>query len=88
MILYHRTEEGVLAWDDIQFGYFVTQAQRYGRWLWNFFPPEIGGKDAKEAKANALKVEESIPQLLLPSEAQFEDVRTESEFHGLTGPQS
>lgn len=88
MILYHKTEDEVLAWDDIQFGYFVTQAQRFGRWLWNFFPPEVGGKDERETKANALKVKEATPELLLPSEAQFEDARTESEFHGLTGPQS
>ena len=87
MILYHKTEEEVLAWDDIQFSYFVTQARRYGAWLWNFFPPEIGGKDEMETKANALKLQEATPSLLLPSEAQFEDLREDSEFHGLIGPQ-
>lgn len=77
-----------MAWDDIQFSYFVAQADRFGRWLWNFFPPEPGGKNEAEIKASALKIREATPELLLPSEERFEDARTESEFHGLEGPQS
>jgi len=88
MTIYHMTMEEVLAWDDIQFGFFVCQADRFGRWLWNFFPPEVGGKDKHEAKANADAIRASMPALLLPSEERFEDARAESKFHGLIGPQS
>lgn len=81
------TGEEVLAWDDIQFANRVNQANRFGRWLWNFFPPEAGGKDEAEMKANADQIRAATPELLLPSEEKFEDIRAESEFHGIVGPQ-
>ena len=84
MILHPNKD--VLAWDDIQFRYFVTQADRFGRWLWNFFPPEIGGKDESEMKANADKIRAATPELLLPSEERMEDTRAVCESHGLIGP--
>ena len=86
MALYHKSEDQVLAWDDIQFRYFVQQADRFGRWLWNFFPPEVGGKDENETRENANKIRAATPELLLPSEERFEDARAVSESHGLIGP--
>ena len=87
MILFKKTEEEVLAWDDIQFAFYVNQSMRFGRWLWNFFPPEIGGKDENERAASKIEIDEATPQLLLPSDEKFEDVRSISESRGLTGPQ-
>ena len=86
MILYHKSEEEVVAWDDIQFAYYVNQADRFGRWLWNFFPPEVGGKDASEAQRNAQEVRQATSSLLLPSEERFEEARSECEAKGLIGP--
>jgi|GEM_PF-4783957 len=87
MVLYHKTETQVLAWDDIQFGYYVNQAQRFGRWLWNFFPPEVGGKTAKDAEKNAAQLRNATPELLVPSEEKMDDTRAECKAHGLIGPQ-
>ncbi|GAF97530.1 unnamed protein product [marine sediment metagenome] len=86
-ILFTKTEEEVLAWDDLQFADHVNKARQFGRWLWNFFPPQAGGKDEAEIKASADMIREATPELLLPSEEKFEDIRAESEFHGIVGPQ-
>jgi len=87
MSVYHKTAREVLDWDDIQIAFFVNKAQEIGRWLWNFFPPEAGGKDEGERKTNQMAISDATPQLLLPSEQKFEYLRNESEAHGLTGPQ-
>jgi len=87
MILYNKTEDDVVAWDDIQFRYFVRHATLFGRWLWNFFPPETGGKNEAEQRKNAMDLAAATPDLLFPSEEKFDDIREASEFHGLVGPQ-
>jgi len=87
MAVYHRSEKEVGQWDDIQFAYFVGEAQRIGRWLWNFFPPQVGGKKEAEIRENANTIRMATPELLLPSEANLEHVREESEAHGIIGPQ-
>jgi hypothetical protein len=86
MAVYHKSEVEVLRWDDIQFAYYVGEAQRIGRWLWNYFPPQVGGKKENEIKANADKIRAATPELLLPSNERFDDARKESEAHGLIGP--
>ena len=86
MAVYHKSEKQVLAWDDIQFAYFLRNAQLFGRWLWNFFPPEVGGKDENERRAAVQKLEEDTPSLLVPSHEQFEDIRAECDSHGIIGP--
>jgi len=86
MAVLHKSEDEVLAWDDIQFAYFVSQVDRFGRWLWNFFPPEVGGKDEAETKRHAQEIREATPELLLPSMERFEEARVESERKGLIGP--
>ena len=86
MILYSKTEKQVLAWDDIQFAYFLRQADAFGRWLWRFFPPEIGGKDENERSAAVQELQDKTPSLLVPSHEQFEHIRAECDSHGIIGP--
>ena len=86
MILYSKSEKQVLAWDDIQFAYFLRQADAFGRWLWRFFPPEIGGKDESARAEAAQKLENDTPSLVVPSSEQFEHIRAECDSHGIIGP--
>jgi len=87
MAVYHKNDaREVLEWDDIQFAYFLRQAQAMGRWLWNFFPPEVGGKDEGERRAAVQELQDKTPSLLVPSSEQFEDIRSECESHGIIGP--
>jgi hypothetical protein len=87
MAVYHKqSAREVLEWDDIQFAYFLRQAQAMGRWLWNFFPPEVGGKDESARRAAVQELQDKTPSLLVPSSEQFEDIRSECESHGIIGP--
>jgi len=86
MSVYHKSEQQVLAWDDIQFAYFLRQAQAIDRWLWNFFPPEVGGKDDGARREAVQKLQDDTPSLVVPSSEQFEDIRSECESHGIIGP--
>ena len=88
MALFHKSEEEVVSWDHKRFQFYVIQADRFCRSLWNYFPPEVGGKDEREMKENALKLQESTTHLLLPSEEKYEDIREDAEFHGIIGPRS
>ena len=86
MAVYKKSETEVLAWDDIQFAYFLRHAQAIGRWLWNFFPPEVGGKDENERRAAVQELQDKTPSLLVPSSEQFDEIRSECESHGIIGP--
>jgi len=86
MILYNKTEKQVLAWDDIQFAYFLKHADAFGRWMWRFFPPEIGGKNENERREAAQDLQDKTPNLLVPSHEKFEYIRAECDSHGIIGP--
>jgi len=87
MAVYHKKDaREVLEWDDIQFAYFLRQAQAIGRWLWNFFPPEVGGKNEEETRTAVQELQDKTPSLVVPSHEQFEDIRSECESHGIIGP--